>query len=307
LQKVCAQMALDISATIKKHPYAIGGLSLAGLIVLYVLLRSSGGTVQQSSDAQSLQTIAAANAQQSQLAAQVSAQQAQLSSQNYQTNLAATVQNNQTLAAQQSQQYQTDAALIAALASNQTSQQTTAANLKAYDLQTQLAEQGNMLEAGVMNNTTNANLTAAENTNATNLAAYNSQVGYATTLAKIQGALTSLGITTSATTQQQANQEQYTYATTANQNQFDLNNQIVGLVGQAGLNHGTASLESSLTGILAGVENQPAIGVAAVNAGANETAANDSMWSNITNAIAKVGTTVASGLVGAPGAAGLLG
>ncbi len=398
-------MNIGIAATIKHHPYASAGIAVGGLFLLLVLMRSSGGDAAASSNAGTLQTIAAANAQQSQLAAQVGAQQSTLAAQNYQSNLAAQVQNNQVVAAGNAATYQTDAALIAALASNQTQQQATQAQLAAAGMQVDLQAQNNYLTAdtanrniaaqlaamgiqsstslqalgiqsdaqtrqlGIQSDAQNAQmsmqlnaqnaannlaaqiqqhqmdtqlaglqtqtqaqmfgasleqqtyvhqmdtqLAATEDTNAANLAAYNAQFAYQTNLANLQGALTSKQIdsTTQLTSQgiwaqlqaifgqqatdQQGQQLQYNYASQLSQNQYNLNNQIVGMVGQAGLNHGTASLENSLTSILAGVMNQPAIGVAAQQTSQVQAESTASMWSNITNAIAGVANTVAGGL-----------
>lgn len=264
-------MELGIAATVKQHPMAVGAAALGGLALLYILMSSGGGG--QSSNAAALQSIAAANAQQQQLAAQVGAQNAQLSAQSYSQQLSAQVQNSQTQAAAQAQNYQTSAALIAALAGNQTSAAQINAQLSAYGI-----------EAGVANNQTNAALMAAENTNSTNLQAYNAQVAYANNLAAIQGQLTSQGITA-----------QTQLASQANQNAFNINNQIVGMVGQAGLNHGTASLEQQLTAILSGVMNQPAIGVATENTAAIQAQANAAQTASIWNAISNIGSAAVSG------------
>jgi hypothetical protein len=364
-------MNIGIGATIKHHPYAAAGIAVGGLFLLLVLMRSSGGTVQDNS-ASTLQTIAAANAQQSQLAAQVGASQSAIASQNYQANLAAQVQNNQVVAAGQTATYQTDAQLIAALAANQTQQQATQAQLVATGMQVNLQAQQNYLTAdtadrgiaaqlaamgiqfnsqdlanqlsaqvtqhqqdtqlsglqaqiqemysqSLLENQTyqhqmDTSLAATENTNASNLAAYNSQVAYQTNLANLQGDLTKQQIQSTTdltsqgiwaqlqailgqqTTDQQGQQLQYNYASTVAQNQYNLNNQIVGMVGQAGLNHGTQSLENSLTAILSGVMNQPQIGVAAESSAASQAQSTASMWSNITSAIASAAASIGGGL-----------
>ena len=364
-------MNIGIGATIKHHPYAAAGIAVGGLFLLLVLMRSSGGAVQDNS-ASTLQTIAAANAQQSQLAAQVGAQQSAIASTNYQANLAAQVQNNQVVAASSAATYQTDAQLIAALAANQTQQQATNAQLTATGMQVNLQAQQNyltadtadrgiaaqlaamgiqadsqdlanqlsaqvtqhqqdtqlaglqaqtneMLQQSTLENQTYqyqmaTNLAATENTNQTNLDAYNSQVAYQTNLANLQGALTQQQIASTTTltsqgiwsqlqailgqqtTDQQGQQLQYNYATTVANNQNNVNNQILNMVGAAGLNHGTQSLENSLTAILSGVLNQPQIGVAAENTTAVNDQSTASMWSNITNSIAGLASTVAGGL-----------
>jgi hypothetical protein len=364
-------MNIGIGATIKHHPYAAAGIAVGGLFLLLVLMRSSGGAVQDNS-ASTLQTIAAANAQQSQLAAQVGAQQSAIASTNYQANLAAQVQNNQVVAAGNAATYQTDAQLIAALAANQTQQQATNAQLTATGMQVNLQAQQNyltadtadrgiaaqlaamgiqadsqdlanqlsaqvtqhqqdtqlaglqaqtneMLQQSTLENQTYqyqmaTQLAATENTNQTNLDAYNSQVAYQTNLANLQGALTQQQIASTTTltsqgiwaqlqailgqqtTDQQGQQLQYNYATTVANNQNNVNNQILNMVGAAGLNHGTQSLENSLTAILSGVLNQPQIGVAAENTTAVNDQSTASMWSNITNSIAGLASTVAGGL-----------
>jgi hypothetical protein len=364
-------VTIGIGATIKHHPYAAAGIAVGGLFLLLVLMRSSGGTVQDNS-ASTLQTIAAANAQQSQLAAQVGAQQSAIASTNYQANLAAQVQNNQVVAASSAATYQTDAQLIAALAANQTQQQATNAQLTATGMQVNLQAQQNyltadtadrgiaaqlaamgiqadsqdlanqlsaqvtqhqqdtqlaglqaqtneMLQQSTLENQTYqyqmaTNLAATENTNQTNLDAYNSQVAYQTNLANLQGSLTQQQIKSTTdltsqgiwaqlqailgqqTTDQQGQQLQYNYATTVANNQNSVNNQVLNMVNAAGLNHGTQSLENSLTAILSGVLNQPQIGVAAEGSAASQTQSTASMWSNITNSIAGLASTVAGGL-----------
>lgn len=352
---------MNIASTIKEHPIATAGITIGGLILLLILMRSSAGATADTSNAGALQTIAAANAQQNQLAAQYGAQQSQVASANYQSSLAAQVQNNQVVAAANAATYQTDASLIAALASNQTQQQATQAQLAATAMQVNLQGQQNYLTADTVNqqtaaqlaaygiqtdaqthandtaaaismNQTNQNaamfnaqidsqnlqstlenqayihqmdttLQATEDTNAANLSAYQSGINYQSLIAQLQAVLTGQGIDAQkdvllqqGTTQQQMQQLQYNYATQLAQNQYNINNQVVGMVGQAGLNHGTASLENSLTAILSGVLNQPQIGVAAEQSSQVASAASASMWSNIANAVASVGSTIAGGL-----------
>jgi hypothetical protein len=362
---------IGVGATIKHHPYVAGGVALGGLFLLIVLMRSGGGS-GASSNAGTLQTIAAANAQQSQLAAQYGLQHETIASSNQQAYLAAQVQNNQSLAAADSARYQTDASLIAALAANQSQQQATQAQLAATAMQVNLQGQQNYLQADVTNQQTAAqlaalgiqsdaslraagmqydattaqqklmydvqqhqmdtqaamygmqiesnnlqktlenqaymhqldtSLSATENTNAANLSAYTAGVGYQSMLAQLQAMLTGKGIDAQkdvmlqqGATDQQMQYYQYNYATQQSQNQYNIDNQIVGMVGQAGLNHGTTNLENALVSVLAGVMNQPEIGIAAQQSAASQKASSASMWSSITDSIARLGASVGAGL-----------
>jgi hypothetical protein len=74
------------------------------------------------------------------------------------------------------------------------------------------------------------------------------------------------------------------------------NDTILGMVGKAGLNHGTTSLEQNLTGILGEVLNEPEVAIAGENASANTQTANDaenaSIVSSLTSGISKTLTSL---------------
>lgn len=158
---------MAISEEIKKHPYLIGGATLAAAFLLYLLLSrgSSSGSSAQSGvgsvaaiDAQNNQLEAAASVQNSQTQAQVQAAQLQANAQTAQVNAAADAQNTQT-----------DAQLIAALAQNQT-------NAQANTVAGEVTNNQNSLEAGVLTSEYADELAALTNTNQTQLDAYTAGV-----------------------------------------------------------------------------------------------------------------------------------
>jgi hypothetical protein len=264
-------MASELMEDMKKHKIAVGLVAMVGLFVLYLLMRS--GSSSSSAQSSPLNTIAAADAQEAQIEAASQAAADQNNAQVQTANLQANAVNNQTIGQVEASYNQTDASLIAALAQNQTTQQ------------------ANSETAGINNNEINASLAATENTNQTNLEGLESTNNYADNLAQLQASLYSQGLTDS--TQ---------LATTQLNNQFNLNNQVVGLVGQAGLNHGTTSLEENLTAILAEATGNTNIGVAAENSvGAAQVSSNyatASTLNTLINGISGLGKTTVSTLFG---------
>jgi hypothetical protein len=254
---------MPLQAEIAKHKWAVGGVALVGLFVLYILLK--GGSSQSASP---VAALAQANEEENQLQAASDAQAQQTNAQLQAVQLQAQAANNQTIAAVQTQNNQTDASLIAALAGNKTQQQE------------------NSLEAQTQNEYISSSLQATENTNATNLSAYNAGVGYQSLLAQLQAALTSQGLT-----------ESSGLASQQLQDQFSITQQAQNAVNEAGLNHGTNSLEEQLTAIESEILGQPGVGVAAENANATGSAASASQFASLINGITNLGGKVATGLL----------
>lgn len=256
-------------------------------------------------DAALIAALASNQTQQQATQAQLAATAMQVNLQGQQNYLTANTVNQQTAAQLAAYGIQTDAQThandtAAAISMNQTNQNAAMfkSQIDAQNLQSTLENQAYMHQM-------DTTLQATEDTNAANLSAYQSGIGYQSLLAQLQAVLTGQGIDAQkdvllqqGTTQQQMQQYQYDYAKMLSQNQYNINNQIVQMVGQAGLNHGTASLENSLTAILSGVMNQPVIGVAAEQTSQVQASASASMWSNIANSIANLGSTIAAGAFG---------
>jgi len=288
-----------------------------------VVAASSAATYQ--TDAQLIAALAANQTQQQATNAQLTATGMQVNLQAQQNYLTADTADRgiaaQLAALGITTQATTDQTAMQLNAQQQANQ--LAAQVTQHQQDTQLAglqaQTNEMLSQSLLENQTyqhqmDTNLAVTENTNQTNLDAYNAQVAYQTNLANLQGSLTQQQIQSTTdltsqgiwaqlqailgqqTTDQQGQQLQYNYATTVTNNQNNVNNQILNMVNAAGLNHGTQSLENSLTAILSGVMNQPQIGVAAEGSAASQAQSTASMWSNITNAIAGVANTVAGGL-----------
>lgn len=157
---------MEISAELKKHPYLIGGATLAAAFLLYLLLSRGSST---SSSGSGVSSVAAVDAQNNQLEAAASVQNAQTQAQVQAAQLQANAQTAQVNAAADAQNTQTEAQLIAALAQNQTQAQ---ANTVAGEV----TDNQNSLEAGVLNNEYNDELAAVTNTNQTQLDAYTAGV-----------------------------------------------------------------------------------------------------------------------------------
>jgi hypothetical protein len=264
-------MASELMADLKKHKIAVGITAIVGLFVLYLLMKS--GSSSSASASSPLSTIAAADAQEAQIEAASQAAADQNSAQIQTAQLSANAANNQTIGQVEASYNQTDASLIAALAENQTQQQ------------------ANSETASVNNNEINASLQSVENTNQTNLEGLESTNSYAENLAQLQASLYSQGITASSNlAEDQLND------TTS------LSNQVIGLVGQAGLNHGTNSLEENLTAILSEALNQPSVGISAENANSAGTVSSNyagaSTLNTLINQIGGLGKTTVSTLLG---------
>jgi hypothetical protein len=271
-----AVMAFQLFAEMKAHPYTTGAIGLVGVFVLYELMKGgSSGASQTGNQAQAAAQLAAqqqAMSLQEQQLQQAGSLQAQQTNAQLQASYAsAQAANNQNIASVQAQYNQTDAALIAALATNQTQQQ------------------GQAIQGTVLNNQLSAELAATENNNATNLAAYSGTLGYQTGIAQLQAALTGQSITA-----------QTQLASQQLQNNYNLSNQTLNMVGQAGLNHGTSSLEQQLAAITTAALGQQNVGIAAEQAAASVGAAQAQYnpTNTLISTLGKIGGTVATGLLG---------
>ena len=266
-----------IEGWIKDHPYMTGGIALIAFILFYVLTKGGSSPAQSGSDAVANNALSA-SLQEQQIQAQSNAANSQVAASEYQTQAEAQVAEQQASAQVSAQNESTDAALVAALAQNQT---TAAANTDEENIQDSTLS----TELAATTNTNNDELASVENTNTTNLSAYNDNLTAQTTLAQLQA-----GLYGSALTDQTQLQE------IGMNDQQGIDSSIVSEVGAAGLNHGTASLENSLTGILGEVTGNTGIGVAAENANFGAAAAQENSTSSILNSIGSLGKTVVSAL-----------
>lgn len=296
-------MPFDLSL-IKEHPYATGGIVIVGGVIVFYLLSSSQSSSAQTtatSSSPDLSAIAAADAQvaQTNAAAQVqtNAQTVQLQ----QAQLEADVANNQTAASLQANNLNTAATLAATLAQVQASTQQNQDSLQtqlaenADTLSAQTVQQGNELtyaqniqgmQDAVLQSQINAGVVENANNNATALAGTEATLDYQTTLAGYQAAVASQGVTAAETVQEQQQQDQY-----------NLSTQTLNMVQQAGLNHGTESLENDLIGTvgLALGTAQPA--TAAVTGNSQAAAASSAATASIISSIGKTASSVANGLL----------
>lgn len=264
---------MKLMEEMKAHPYTTGALALVGLLVIYYLMRSGGqsGVNAQTAAAQLAAQQQAMNLQEQQLQQAGSLQAQQTNAQLSAAQASAQAANNQTIGQVQAQYNATDAALIAALAQNQTQQQLNSIQGQAYT------------------NQLTAELAGAENTNATNLSAYQGTLNYQTGIAGLQAGLTSQSI---------AAQTQLAGAQL--QNNYNLSNQVLNMVGQAGLNHGTSSLEQQLAAITTSALGQQNVGIAAEQAAASVGVAQAQYnpTNTLISTLGKIGGTVATGLLG---------
>lgn len=275
---------MNISEEIHKHPYVVGGAVIVGGIVLYVLASGGGG-----SSSSGVSTVASADEESEQIAAASNAQAAQTAAASQAATQQAQVQNNQILAEYQAANNQNDTELLADLVGQQTQQQ---ANAEAASVQNNtigaqetaaLAEYQDAVSINANNNSTA--LTASENSNATQLSGLNSELGYETNLNNLQATLTNNELT-----------DYNNYVTQGQSDQNQLDQGILSAVEAAGLNHGTQSLENSLTAVLSGLEGDSNVGVAAEGATGIGDIASANEANSIFSSIAKLGSTIAGGL-----------
>jgi hypothetical protein len=294
-------MALDL-ALLKQHPYATGGVVIVGgLIVFYILSSSSSSssntaaaatpTVPGTSDAD-YQAALAANSQlaQVQAAAQVqnNAQQVQLQ----QAQLEADVSNNQTAASIATNNTNTAAQLAATLAQISASVQENQTNVSAQTADTAnqyvYAENLQAMQDQVLMSQINSGVLENANNNATALAGLESTNELQGAIATLQAGVASQGITAATTVQQQQLSQQY-----------DLSQQTLNMVQQAGLNHGTESLENDLIGTVGLALGTSAPATAAVTGNSQAAIASSQSTASIINTITGTVGKVASGLLAA--------
>lgn len=278
-------MPFDFAA-LKKHPYAVGGVVIVGALgVFYVLSRNSASSVSGVATDNSGVAAADASLGQAQAAAaiQTNAQNAAIqtasinaSSTDLQTNAAESVANNQTVAS-----------LIAALSGNKTTAEVTQSNNDAATLQASNAEiaQQNIYQLQEEQLTHQYDIAAQEqaNNNSTNLAGLVDTLNYQGQIAtQVIGGATQLAL------QQQANTQANTQAlipTFGKQYNSALD-----------ANNAAAEILTVLSGNNAGVANSGVQSSTVATQSGN--AANSSNIAAITNGVAKVGSSIASGFFG---------
>lgn len=261
---------------VKQHKVAFGLLGVAAFVLFILLLR--GGGSKQAADPVS--QILGYNEQQNELNAQVSLQQQQIGAQQDAVDQQANAQNVATQAAAGAQNEQTDAALIANLYDTQSGAQVSTAQIGA--------------EESVENTSTNAQLAALENTNSTQLSALNSQYNSQDYQAQLTAQLYGQGLTDQTGLQE----DQITAQEQALQDQYGENTTILNEVGEAGLNHGTSSLENSLAAIIAEVEGEGSTASSFANANATGAAANASETNSFYSFLSSLGKSSGSLLNG---------
>jgi hypothetical protein len=298
-------MALDLTL-IKQHPYATGGVVIVGgLVAFYLLSSAQGGGAQASSSGgmsaadyqaylQAQSSIAQAN---SAAQVQTNAQQVQLQ----QAQLEAQVANGQTAASIQNNNVSTAATLAATLAQIQAQTQQNSDSLTAQTVQNrdmltaQTAQQANQLtyaqniqqmQDDVLSSQINAGVAENANNNATALASTISSndlqsliaklsASTATTIAGYQAQVASQGVDAATQVQLAALGQQY-----------NLSKQTLDMVQQAGLNHGTASLENALVATIGTALGYPQVGVAGVQGATQASVASSASTASIVNSIA---------------------
>ena len=293
---------------IKEHPYATGAVVIVGgLVVLYLLSssQSSQAPAQASSDSSGMsssdyQAMLAAQSQNAQVAAaaqvQNNAQQVALQQQQ----LEAQVANGQTAAAIHTNDVNTSAQLAATLAQIQADAQSHLADVTAATTDTanqyMYAQNLQQMQDQVLESQINSGVLENANNNATALAGLMSsndlqalisklEASTATTIASIQGDVASKGVDAATTVQLQQLQDQYS-----------LSDKTLNMVQQAGLNHGTESLETSLVGVVGAALGQPGVATAAVTGNSAAAVASSQSTANIVNSISSGLSSVVNGL-----------
>lgn len=291
-------MALDL-ALIKQHPYATGGVVIVGGLIVFYILSSSSSSPAAATSATSggptsadYQAALAAQSQQAQVtaAAQVqnNAQQVQLQQQQ----LEAQVTNNQTDAAIHTNDVNTAAQLAATLAQVAASVQTNQTNVEAQTADTAnqyiYAENLQEMQDAVLESQINSGVLENANNNATALAGLESSNDLQANIASLQAGVAIKGVDAATTVEQQQLSQQY-----------GLSKQTLDMVQQAGLNHGTSSLETSLVGVVGSALGQPQVATAAVTGNTAAAIASSQSTASIINTITGGLTKVATGLLAA--------
>jgi hypothetical protein len=286
-------------ALIKEHPYATGGVVIVGGLVVFYLLSSSQGSSAAAPAASSSGGISSADYQAA-LAAQ---------SQNAQVAAAAQVQNNAQQVALQQQQLEADVANRQTDASIATNNVNTAAQLAATlaqisastqqnrdTLEAQTTQQGDQLtyaqniqqmQDDVLMSQINSGVLENANNNATALAGLESSNDLQALISQLQAGVALKGVDAATEVQKQQLSQQYDLSTTA-----------LNLVQQAGLNHGTTSLENSLVGTVGLALGYPDTATAAVTGNSAASIASSQSTANIIGTIGTTISNVATGLLG---------
>jgi hypothetical protein len=302
---------------IKSHPYETGALVLVAGVAAYFLLsaeQSSAASGSSSSDSDAAADYYSAQLQMDQLSAESAAQTAQINAQEQQSSLGASVDDNEIQAQLDATEDQDTAAIQAAQISAGVTNNQTTAQVQVAQIQAQSGTQQAQIAAGVTNNQTDAqveenqdNLSAIlglvsgqdqiqedeiqgqvedqANNDQTAVDLSGQQYSYLTNTADLQAAVDT-----------QSLNDQTQLASEAESDQYNLANTTLGIVQQAGLNHGTTSLENSLTQITESALGEAGPAEAAAQEGGVE--ANASAAQNIgeTNAIAGATSNVLTSL-----------
>lgn len=284
-------MPFDVKL-LKEHPYATGAVVIIGGLIVFYLLSSSqsSGQAASSSAAAPASTDASAalqyDAQMAQVNAGVQTQQLQANVAIQQQAFQADVANNQTAASLEANNVNTAATLAATLAQLQSGDTQTEYNLEAQTTQqaNQLmyAQNIQQMQDSVLSTQINAGVLENANNNATALAGTQATLDYQTQLAGDQTAVAMQGVTAATDVQEQQDTQQY-----------DLSQQTLSMVQQAGLNHGTQSLESDLVGLAGTALGYPQVGVAGVQSGSAASIASSQATANIIASLGKVATAYA--------------
>jgi len=268
---------------IKKHPYTTGTIVIVGGVVVFYLLSGSSSAAPAAASS-SDQSADAYDAQLAQVQAaadvQTNAQQVQLQ----QAQLEASVSNTQTQAQLEATQTSTAAQLAATLAQVQASTQQNQDTLAAQTIQqgNELTYASNIqsMQDSVLEDQINSGVVENANNNATALAGVESTNDLQATVAGYQAAVATQGVTAAQTVEQQQLTQQY-----------NLSTQTLNMVQQAGLNHGTESLENDLTGTIGLALGTSAPATAAVTGNSEAAAASSA-------ATASIISTIGNGLLG---------
>jgi hypothetical protein len=275
---------------IKKHPYATGTVVIVGGVIVFYMLSSGSSSTAAASPSSDQSSAEAYDAQLAQVQAaadvQSNAQQVQLQ----QAQLEASVSNTQTQAQLEATQTSTAAQLAATLAQVQASTQQNQDTLAAQTIQqgNELTYASNIqsMQDSVLEDQINSGVVENANNNATGLAGVISTNDLEGTVAGYQAAVASQGVTAAQAVQQQQLSQQY-----------NLSTQTLNMVQQAGLNHGTESLENDLVGVTGLALGTSAPATAAVTGNSSAAAASSAATASIINSITGGITKVATGLL----------
>lgn len=282
----------DIQQLIKTHPYATGGVVIVGGLVVFYLLSSSQSSPAPAAAGSSTDpsSILGYNAQIAQIQAAQATQQMQSNVDLQGQQLQANVANYQTSASLESSNVNTAATLAATLAqlqsSNQQNEDTLAAQTTQQANQLMYAQNIQQMQDSVLESQINAGVVENANNNATALAGTDATLQYQTDLAGLQAQVGLAGVQASQTVQLAQLNDNY-----------NLSTQTLNMVQQAGLNHGTESLEASLVGLAGTALGYPSVGVAGVQAGASAAAASSAATASIINSITGGASKVAAAVL----------